>query len=130
MNLFRRYIAAGFLCTGLAILAASPASAQAYNAADVGPPVIAAQGGALAAQGGVLGASGARAIVPAAAPSSQVLGLQVSQPAPLATGGQASTSGLAFTGADVITLSVIAISLMVLGLTLTRQARPRQASQG
>lgn len=99
---------------GLAMLAAAPASAQtsAYNAADVGLPTI-------AVPGGVLSASGAR-----------VLGLQISQPAPVATGGQASVSGLAFTGSDVITLLMIAIPLIVIGATLTRHARPRRASQG
>ena len=125
MSVFIRYIAAGFLCVGVAVFAASPASAQSntYNAAEVGPPAI-------AVQGGVLGASGTRAAVPAPAVPGQVLSLQVSQPAPLATGGQASVSGLAFTGADVVTLLLMAVSMIVVGFTLTRRARPRRASQG
>lgn len=112
---------------GAAILAAAPASAQtsaAYNAAETAPPAIAASGPV----GGVLGSGGQRVATLAPAVGGEVLSLQVSQAAPVATGRQASASGIAFTGADVVTLLLIAVPLIALGLTLTRQGRPRQAS--
>lgn len=134
--MYRRGFIAGLLCIGAAIFAAAPASAQtsvAYNAAETSPPAISASGpvgavlGSSGPAGAVLGSAGQRVATPAV--SGQVLSLQVGQPAPVATGGQASVSGLAFTGADVITLLLLAVPMIVLGMTLTRQARPRRASQ-
>ena len=136
--MYRRGVIAGLLCIGAAVFAAAPASAQtsAYNAAETSPPAISGSGpvgavlGSSGPAGAVLGSAGQRLATPAPAVSGQVLSLQVRQSAPAATGGQASVSGLAFTGADVITLLLVAVPMIVLGLTLTRHARPRQALQG
>ena len=122
MNMFRRSAAAGFLCLGLAVFAASPASAQtAYNAAEVAPPGI-------AVTGNVLSTSGVRVQAPTG--SAQVLSLQVSQANPVPTGGQARSTGLAFTGADLVSLLLIAVPLILVGLALTRQGRLRPAPPG
>jgi hypothetical protein len=121
MSTIRRCLSAGLLCLGVALLAAAPASAQTYT--GVTPPalgaVLSSSGGTTAGQvGQVLSSQG------------QVLSSQVSQ-APLAVGAtQARSSGLAFTGADIATLVVMAGSLILGGAVLTRRARPRTAGQG
>lgn len=127
--MYRRGVIATLLCMGAALFIVGPASAQtsvAYNAAETAAPAISAS----APVGGVLGSAGQRVATPAPAVSGQVLSLQVSAPAPVASGGQASVSGLAFTGADVITLLLLAVPMILVGLALTRHARPRHASQG
>ena len=128
MSTYRRSVIAGLLCVAAAIFAAVPASAQTntYNAAETPPPAISTSGPV----GEVLSTTGQRVVTPLPAVTGQVLSLQVTQPAPVITGGQASVSGLAFTGADIITLLLLALPLIAVGLVLTRQGRPRQASQG
>lgn len=129
MSTYRRGVIAGLLCIGAALFAAAPASAQtsrAYNASETTPPAISVSGPV----GAVLGSAGQQVATPAPAVTGQVLSLQATQPAPVATGGQARVSGLAFTGADLITLLLLAVPLIVLGGILTRQGRPRHAAQG
>ncbi|MDQ3641086.1 MAG: hypothetical protein M3450_06380 [Actinomycetota bacterium] len=130
MTTTRRCLAVGLLWLGVITWAASPASAQVdvrYAGPGLAVPTINAPGpagGALAAgpAGGVLAASGQRAVVTVnESVPSQVLASQVG-------GGVAGTAqapvDLAFTGADVLMLMTIGLSLTALGM-IARRARPR-----
>lgn len=120
MKFFRRSMLAVMACIGMMTLVSAPAWAQVERVyTGVTPPVL----------GGVLGESGQRPAVaptPAQAPGQQVLPLQVSSPA-LAT-QQAPVQGLAFTGADVASLVVIALGAIIIGTVLARRARPRNVA--
>jgi hypothetical protein len=59
--------------------------------------------------------------------SGVVLPLQVSSGVVPAT-PQASVQGLAFTGADIVSLVVIALVAMTAGIVLTRRGRPRTSN--
>jgi hypothetical protein len=106
---FRRFLTASLLCLGLIALAASPALAQVERVyTGVTPPSV----------GNVLSITGER---PA---TGNVLPLQVSSGV-VPGAPQASTRGLAFTGADVVSLVVLALVAMTVGVVLTRRGRPR-----
>ena len=112
-------MAAGALLFGLVTLAALPASAQVETLyTGVIPPVIAA-GPPL---GGVLATSGDR-VVPTQVAAAQTAG------AVAATAG-VREQGLAFTGADIVGLVTFGLSLVAVGVVLTRRGRTRTLPQG
>lgn len=122
MTLTRRCLAAGLLWFGFAVWGAMPASAQAdlrYTGSGAALPTINSFGGPA---GGALAASGQReaAAVSESVPS-QVVTSQVSGVFETA---QAPMQGLAFTGADIVTLSTIGLVALSLGIILNRRARP------
>jgi hypothetical protein len=119
MKTTRRVLAAAALLFGLVTLAALPASAQVETLyTGVTPPVIAAG----TPNGGVLAISGERA-VPA-----QVLPAQTAG-AVAATAG-VREQGLAFTGADIVGLVTFGLSLVAIGMVLTRRGRARTLPRG
>ncbi len=106
------------VCAAFLTLVSAPASAQEARYAGVATP----------AAGAVLASSGERGtLVPTAAVQGQVLPLQVSGGG-VAAAQQANTSGLAFTGTDIVTMVLIGLSAMAVGVVLTRRARPRTTS--
>lgn len=109
MNTIRRLLVAILVCLGLAVLAASPASAQTYT--GVTPPAL----------GNVLGDSGS-----AGDPVGQVLAAQATR----SGGTQAEVPRLAFTGADIASLVAMAGALIGVGLVLARRARVRSLPDG
>ncbi len=115
----RRGAVAAAVSVVFVTLAASPALSQVEALyTGVRPPVV----------GNVLGTSGGTTPAGAvAALQGQVLPLQVS------SGGvgavqQARVEGLAFTGADIVTMVAIAFCAMAVGVVLTRRARPNAVS--
>jgi hypothetical protein len=120
MKVFRRSTLAVLACVGLMTVASAPAWAQVERVyTGVTPPVL----------GGVLGESGERpavSVTPAQTPTQQVLPLQVSGAAGATQ--QAPVQGLAFTGADVASLVVIALFAITVGTVLARRARPRNVA--
>jgi len=114
MKTTRRLLAAGALLLGLMTLAALPASAQVETLyTGVTPPAISAG----RPDGGVLASSGERALPTQVAPI----------PAVSATAG--ARQGLAFTGADIMGLVTLGLSLTVVGAVVTRRARARTVSE-
>lgn len=122
----RRCLSTALLCLGFVAWAALPASAQVdvrYTGPGIAVPTITSPGGPGGGDpgGGVLSASGQRPVA------------QVSQAAQLGGGvagtAQAPVRGLAFTGADVVTLVAIGLSALMLGLVLNRRARPRSVAK-
>lgn len=108
---------------GFVALAALPASAQVQaqtRYTGVTPPAINADGGS------GLGASAAGAPQAAQMPiqASQLRAEAVAAPA------QARATGLAFTGADVAKLVMLAIPLIVAGMVINRRAQPRPQQDG
>ena len=101
----------------LIALAAPPASAQVETVyTGLAPPSV----------GAVLSNTGQRTVTPAVSP--QVLPLQVSSGAVAGT-QQARVQGLAFTGADIVTLVAMGLSAIAIGVVLNRRARPRSTPQ-
>lgn len=116
MQTTRRLLAAAALLLGLMTLASLPASAQVETLyTGVTPPAISA---GVNDGGGVLANSGERAL------PTQVAAV----PAVAATAG--ARQGLAFTGADIVGLVTLGLSLTVAGAILTRRARARTSPQG
>lgn len=107
----RRAVAVSAICVGFLTVAASPVLAQVERVyTGVTPPVLVT--------------TGERTTPPVPA---QPLPLQVSSGAVAAT-QQAPVEGLAFTGADIATLVLVALSAITIGAVLTR-ARSRSTPQ-
>jgi hypothetical protein len=128
-GLLRRGALALAVCSVLLTLATRPALGQEALYAGAGNSQNA---------GGVLASSGTRVTPPAAlqgqgaqgqvlGAQGQVLPLQVSSGGVAAT-QQARVQGLAFTGADIATMVLLALSAMAVGVVLTRRGRPRTTS--
>ena len=125
----RRCLAPALLCLGFVGWAALPASAQVdvrYTGPGLAVPTIADPGGPVGGGpvgggpvGAVLSESGQRPVEEA----SQFVTTQLS--GGVAGTAQAPVRGLAFTGADIVTLVTIGLSALMLGVVLTRRARPR-----
>ena len=125
----RRCLAAGVLWLGFIAGAASPASAQVdvrYTGPGVVVPTIGSPGGPGASAvpaGGVLASSGQRTLPVDESVPTRVLPSQVSGGV---TGtAQAPVQGLAFTGADIVTLVTFGLVATMVGIVLNRRARPR-----
>ena len=139
----RRSVLVTALCLGFITLAGSPATAQVGRGEElyvqgvtpvIAGDVLAGSGQRLAGDvlvgsgqrlaGDVLAGSGQR---PVQSLPTQVLPLQAR--GAVAGTSQAQVQGLAFTGADIATLVMIALSAMTLGVVLTRRSRPRSTPQ-
>lgn len=116
MKMIRRATAAAFLTVALTLVLAPAASAQTYT--GVNPPSVGAVLGDPGGDGQVLSSAGERS------PAGQVLASRVNSAA-AAGAVQAQVGGLAFTGADVITLALLAGSLILVGVIIVRGARAR-----
>ena len=124
----RRCLSSALLCLGFVAWTAMPASAQVdvrYTGPGIVVPTITPPGGPV---GGVLSETGQRPVA------------QVTQVAPpqfvaaqlgggVAGTAQAPVQGLAFTGADIVTLVTIGLSALMLGIVLNRRARPRSLAK-
>lgn len=129
----RRCLSAALLCLGFVAWTAMPASAQVdvrYTGPGIVVPTITPPGGPVGGGpvGGVLSETGQRPVA------------QVTQVAPpqfvaaqlgggVAGTAQAPVRGLAFTGADIVTLVTIGLSALMLGIVLNRRARPRSLAK-
>ena len=115
MKGLRHRAALGFaVCLAFLTLVSAPASAQETRYVGVNAPPA----------GRVLATTGERAtVVPPGAVQGQGLSLQVSGGGVAAT--QQARGGLAFTGADIVTMVLMGLSAMAVGVVLTRRARPR-----
>ena len=121
MKRTRRCLCTALLCLGFVAWAAMPASAQVdvrYTGPGVAVPTITPSGPV----GAVLSETGQR---PAAPP--QVVTAQLG--GGVAGTAQAPVRGLAFTGADIVTLVTIGLSALMLGIVLNRRARPRSLAK-
>lgn len=117
------------MCLGFVTLAGTPAGAQAASDGErryvtlTAPAITSIGSGPV---GGVLPASGQRSVETTPA---QVLASQGSSAVVAAAQGQAPVQGLAFTGADILMLVTIGLSLTILGFVMARRARPRPMRQ-
>jgi hypothetical protein len=121
MKIIRRCLGVALLCLGFVAWAAMPASAQVdvrYTGPGVVVPTITPPSGPL---GAVLSETGQRTETPPQFFTAQLSG-------GVAGTAQARTEGLAFTGADIVTLVAIGLSALMLGLVLNRRARPRSVA--
>lgn len=124
----RRVVAVGVLMLAFTAVVMSPASAQVQRDERYLAPATSTGTGQV---GAVLGAGGERETTP----SSQAVPVQVlaSQAAQVAgTAGattQAPVRSLALTGADILTLVTLGVSLTLGGVVLARRARPRSAPE-
>jgi hypothetical protein len=121
----RAVIAGAMLALGLALFT-SPALGQVYT--GVTPPGVggglgSGPTGAVPGTGGVLGTGGTGATPAAATPAGQVLASRVSAPPAAVPSAQVQGGGLAFTGADVMSLIAMAIPLITVGALLVRRSR-------
>lgn len=122
MKITRRCLATALLCLGYVAWAAMPASAQVdvrYTGPALVVPTITP---ASAPVGAVLAETGERPPAPTQFVTAQLSG-------GVAGTSQAPVQGLAFTGADIVSLVTIGLSALMLGLVLNRRARPRVAKQ-
>ena len=125
----RRCLGTALLCWGFVAWAAMPASAQVdvrYTGPGLAVPTITPSGGPVGGPpvGGVLSETGQRPAVQVSQPApTQFVAAQLSGGA--AGNAQAPVRGLAFTGADIVTLVTIGFSALMLGIVLNRRARPR-----
>ncbi len=115
----RRWLAVGVLAVAFMGAVASPASAQVQVDGRYMTPVTSTGTGEI---GAVLATGGQRAGAAPQAVPTQVLAAQGSTGS---VGAAAQIRGLAFTGADILTLVAIGISLTLVGAVLARRARPR-----
>ncbi len=124
---FWRGVIATAICLGFLTFVASPAPAQTervYTGVTppaITPPSITPTAITPPAVGAVLSTSGERT------PTAQVLPLQVSGGG-VAAARQAPVRGLAFTGADIASMVVLALGAIALGAVLTRRGRPRSTT--
>jgi len=110
----RRSLVIGLIWLGFVAFTATPASAQVdvrYTGPGLSVPTINAPGPV-----GVLSETGER---------TQVLASQVGGVAGTA---QAPVQGLAFTGADIVTLVTVGLVAIMLGAVLNRRSRPRSVA--
>lgn len=120
MGVRRRILAGAMLGIGL-LMCASPAFGQTYT--GVRPPAV--QG--VLNNSGVGPGSGTEGSPAAGAPAGRILASQVSARPAVAASARAQGGGLAFTGADVLTLAMFAIPLIGVGTVLVRRGRPQQS---
>ena len=132
MKTTRRCISTALLCLGFVGWAAMPASAQVdvrYTGPGLTVPTITPSGGPVGGGpvGAVLSETGQRPVaqVTPAAPPQFVAQLSGG----VAGTAQAPVQGLAFTGADIVTLVTIGLSALMLGIVLNRRARPRSLAK-
>ena len=125
MGVSRRVLVGVILGLGL-LLCGSPAFGQTYT--GVQAPAVP---GVLGNSGTRIGSGSGTGGSPAATNSArQVLASQVgSQPAVVGV-ARAQGGGLAFTGADVLSLAMIAIPLIAVGTVLIRRGRPQPSRVG
>lgn len=110
----RRCIATVLLFLGFVAWTAVPASAQVdvrYTGPGLAVPTITPSPGPV---GAVLSETGQRPALEVRQLSGGVAGT-----------AQAPVQGLAFTGADIVSLVTIGLSALMLGVVLNRRARPR-----
>ncbi len=110
----------GGLLLGLLFLAAPPVGAQSPYAGYVPPslgPNIAPAGSGTAGSG-----------TAGSAVDAEVLAVRLTSPDPV-TAAQARVGGLAFTGADVVSLVAVAGALILLGVVFVRRGRAGSPSQ-
>jgi hypothetical protein len=118
-----RWLAAAVLCFGVVVVGGLPAWGQVDNRqvdsryAGVTSPVIPV--------GGVLTSTGQRTGTGQAV-ATEVLSSQAGQ---TTQAGRAPVQGLALTGADVMGLVAVGISLTTVGIIIAHRARPRSAPE-
>jgi len=113
----RRLVAGAILAFGL-VMSVSPAVGQTYT--GVAPP----------SAGQILGPSVTGATTGGAAPAGQVLPSQVSAPQAVSGVASAQSSRLALTGADVVSLVMLAIPLIAVGTFMIRRGRLQPTGRG
>lgn len=137
MKWTKKVLAVGGLALGFVMLATMPASAQVetlYTGGGARPPAIAAPGGGGPGAASAAGPVGAVLSTSGGAPAGAVLATGGGRAVPtqvlasqtsgaVAATSQAPVQRLAFTGADIVTLVTIGLSLAALGVVLTRRAR-------